>query len=556
MVGEAAQEALAAELSALVLTELDALDELRTTAATAAGVIRPGAMLDAAKRGKETMDAIRRTIARLEGVEQAEQQARLEDRRRLDRLVTAATVGAGAIGVLAGIGLAFVVAAEMLGYGPGDLLGADLHATTHYHRSDGSPYPREQCPIVGASASGKPVRMGAECFWRRDGSPVAVEYSVRPLADDGGGSHGAVVTVVEVSDPGGGDDGDEQAAAELREAIARGELAAHYQPKVELATGRLVGAEALVRWMRPQGAPVFPDHFVPLAERTGVIHDLTRFMLSEAVRQHAAWAAGGLVVPMAVNLSAEVLSDRQLPEFIEAVCQREGVPPRVVELEVTETAAMADPAASLVILGELVERGFPLALDDFGTGLSSLAHLRRLPVEVVKIDRSFVANLPDDPADAHIARGTIDLAHGLGKRVVAEGVETADALDYLLLVGCDAGQGYHWSRPLPAEEFVAWASQWEKRGAGASLGLPVIPMPEREEERIEALRRYRVLDTACERVFDEIAAAAAAACGTPMSAITLVDRNRQWFKAQRGLGCVRRPATWPFARTPSSTRPT
>lgn len=154
----------------------------------------------------------------------------------------------------------------------------------------------------------------------------------------------------------------------------------------------------------------------------------------------------------------------------------------------------------------------------------------------MKIDKSFVADLPDDPADAHIARGTIELAHGLGKRVVAEGVESADALDYLLLVGCDAGQGYHWSRPLPAEEFAAWAGQWEKRGAGASLGLPVIPMPEREEERIEALRRYRVLDTACERVFDEIAAAAAAACGTPMSAITLVDRDRQWFKAQRGLG--------------------
>lgn len=281
---------------------------------------------------------------------------------------------------------------------------------------------------------------------------------------------------------------------------------------------------------------MFPDHFVPLAERTGVIHDLTRFMLGEAIRQHATWAAGGLVVPMAVNLSAQVLSDPQLPELIGSVCRREGVAPSMVELEVTETAAMADPATTHVLLGDLVGRGFRLALDDFGTGLSSLAYLRSLPVEVVKIDKSFVANLPDDPADAHIARGTIELAHGLEKRVVAEGVETAGALDYLLLVGCDAGQGYHWSRPLPADEFAAWATEWEKRSGGAPLALSATPVPEREGERLEALRRYRVLDTAYERVFDEIAAAAAVACGTPMSAITLVDRDRQWFKAQRGLG--------------------
>ena len=179
-----------------------------------------------------------------------------------------------------------------------------------------------------------------------------------------------------------------------------------------------------------------------------------------------------------------------------------------------------------------------MAIDDFGTGFSSLAYLAQLPVSVVKIDKSFVLDVVDNDADAHIVHGIIELVHGLGKHVVAEGVESQEALDLLLLMGCDQGQGYHWSRPVPAAELTAWVTKHQHviTVAGHETGMFTrAPIPANEAKRLAVLQRYRILDTACEAIFDEIAAVAAKVCGTPMSAVSLVDAERQWFKARVGL---------------------
>jgi EAL domain-containing protein (putative c-di-GMP-specific phosphodiesterase class I) len=319
-------------------------------------------------------------------------------------------------------------------------------------------------------------------------------------------------------------------AGELRGAIIDRHLVVHYQPKVELATGRVVGVEALVRWQHPALGLVLPDDFIPLAERSGLVDELTKFVLDDAACQHAEWQAIGLHLPVAVNLSADTLRDPRLPATILGACERYGVAASGLQLEITETSLMRDPATATAVLEALVEEGFVLAIDDFGTGFSSLSYLRNLPVSVVKVDKSFVIDVANSDADAHIVRGTIELARGLGKKVVAEGVETDDAVNLLVLMGCDQGQGYHWSRPVPAHELTAWVTH--RQSGTAPSGQPI---PAQEAKRLAALRRYRVLDTAYEAIFDDIAAAAARVCGAPMSALSLVDADRQWFKAKVGL---------------------
>ncbi len=325
---------------------------------------------------------------------------------------------------------------------------------------------------------------------------------------------------------------EEHQAVELRAAIADRQLVVHYQPKIELVTGRVVGVEALVCWQHPDRGLVFPDDFIPLATRCGAMADLTAFVLEEAARQHARWQDLGLDLPVAVNLSAAALLDAGLPDFIAAVCHRHGVGYDSLELEITETSVMSDPVIAVAVLAALDHKGFVITVDDFGTGFSSLSYLRNLPVSVVKVDKSFVIDLVNNNADAHIVRGTIELARGLGKRVVAEGVETEEALNLLLLMGCDQGQGYHWSRPVPPDELTAWV---RNRVGPKPASSATAPIPEVEAKRLAVLRRYRVLDTAYEAIFDDIAAAAADVCGTPMSAVTLVDADRQWFKAGIGL---------------------
>ncbi|MBI3607413.1 MAG: EAL domain-containing protein [Nitrospirae bacterium] len=250
---------------------------------------------------------------------------------------------------------------------------------------------------------------------------------------------------------------------ELRYAIEHDELVLHYQPKIHLQSGRVIGVEALVRWQHPHRGLIPPDEFVPLAERTGLMKPLTLGVITAALRQSQIWYREGLRLTVAVNLSARNLQDPQLPDQVAELLQNAGVSPEHLELEITESTIMADPARALDILTRLNRMGLALAIDDFGTGSSSLGYLKRLPVSEIKIDKSFVRNMAEDDNDAVIVRSTIELAHNLGLTVVAEGVETQYLLDRLTALGCDAAQGYYMSKPMPAPALTRWfhESPWK-----------------------------------------------------------------------------------------------
>jgi diguanylate cyclase (GGDEF)-like protein len=252
--------------------------------------------------------------------------------------------------------------------------------------------------------------------------------------------------------------------AELRRAIERDELVLHYQPKVSLRTGELTGVEALVRWQHPTRGLLGPSEFVPLAERTGAVADLTRWVVDRALAQHRAWRDQGVDVPVAVNLAAANIVDVGLPAGIAALLECHGVAGERLECEISEHTVMADPVRATDVLDGLRKLGVRLSLDDFGTGHSSLAYLKRLPLDEVKIDRSFVAGMAEDENDAVIVRSTIDLARNLGLQVVAEGVETEQIMDVLADLRCDTAQGYFVSRPLPAAELDLQALSVNLRG--------------------------------------------------------------------------------------------
>ena len=245
--------------------------------------------------------------------------------------------------------------------------------------------------------------------------------------------------------------------AELRHALAHGGLVLHYQPKANLASGQICGVEALARWWRPERGFIPPDHFIPLAEATGLMAPLTEWALEAALRQHRAWADDGLTLDVAVNLSMWSLHDPALPGLVATLLRRHGAPPERLCLEITESAAMADAELTAEVLGRLAALGVRLAVDDFGTGYSSLAYLARLPVHELKIDRGFARALTTSATDRTIVASTIGLGHGLGLNVVTEGVEDAQTWELLKRMGCDVAQGYYLSRPLPADELERWA---------------------------------------------------------------------------------------------------
>jgi diguanylate cyclase (GGDEF)-like protein len=247
---------------------------------------------------------------------------------------------------------------------------------------------------------------------------------------------------------------------ELRMAIPRGQLVLYYQPKADLITGQAHGVEALIRWQHPTLGLVPPDQFIPMAEHTGLIKALTSWVLNTALCQLGEWRAGsGLHLPqltMAVNLSTRSLLDDSFPAEVVAALERWQVPAEMLELEITESSIMADPTKAHRLLSELSGIGVKVAIDDFGTGYSSLAYLKDLPVDQLKIDKSFVLNMHRDPNDAIIVKSVIDLGHNLGLETVAEGIEDLDTWQQLTNLGCDSAQGFFLAKPLPAGALEGW----------------------------------------------------------------------------------------------------
>ncbi|MDX3661215.1 bifunctional diguanylate cyclase/phosphodiesterase [Streptomyces sp. ID05-26A] len=244
--------------------------------------------------------------------------------------------------------------------------------------------------------------------------------------------------------------------SDLRRAIDQAELVLHYQPKADLRTGTVCGAEVLCRWQHPRLGLLGPDRFIPAAEETGLIEPLTRYVLDHALAQCHTWHLTGWDVPISVNVGAQCLQDRTFPEQVAAALERHGRPPDVLTLEITESAIIADPLRATDVLTRLRELGVRLSIDDFGTGYSSIAYLRTMPVHEMKIDRSFTTNMRSDSSSGAITRSLLGLAHNLELEVVAEGVEDEETWTALAALGCDIVQGYCLSRPLPADEFAVW----------------------------------------------------------------------------------------------------
>jgi len=244
----------------------------------------------------------------------------------------------------------------------------------------------------------------------------------------------------------------------VRPALENDEFVLFYQPKVRFSDGVVEGAEALIRWEHPELGLVLPDAFIPFVEKTGLLRPLTQFVVNEALRQCRELADGGMQLEMAVNVSPRSLLDVQLPSQIATALETWGVPPEFMKLELTESFLMADSGRSTAVIQRLSEIGVALSIDDFGTGYSSLSHLKRLPIQEIKVDRSFVKNMLADPNDAMIVRATVELGKNLGMRVVAEGVENRETWELLRSFGCDEAQGYFLSKPLRADEFHRWLS--------------------------------------------------------------------------------------------------
>jgi diguanylate cyclase (GGDEF)-like protein len=245
--------------------------------------------------------------------------------------------------------------------------------------------------------------------------------------------------------------------ADLRGAAGRNEFMLMYQPKLDLATGRLTGVEALMRWQHPRLGLLPPANFIPLAESSGDIVEMGRWVIHAVCRQLAAWRdAGQALLPVAINLSARQFADRSLADDIGASLQEHKLPAHLLELEITESLVMKDPAHAMEILAAMRRIGLRISMDDFGTGYSSLAQLKRFPLDSVKIDRSFVQDIPDDANDTAIIKAIIAMGHALKLKVIAEGVENAEQLTFLQHHGCDEMQGFYFSKAMPAKQLVGF----------------------------------------------------------------------------------------------------
>jgi diguanylate cyclase (GGDEF)-like protein len=242
---------------------------------------------------------------------------------------------------------------------------------------------------------------------------------------------------------------------DLDAALDQGQLVLHYQPKIDIASGTTFGAEALVRWEHPTRGLLYPDAFLPIVEQNGLMHAVTWAVLQAAVKQLVIWKADGLDISIAVNLSASDLLDDSLADRIEALLGAYSLPAGSLELEITESVIMLDPERARTVLDALRGLGVRIAIDDYGTGYCALAYLQDLPVDELKLDRSFAVRVTTDARSAAIVRSTIELAHALGLQVVAEGIEDRQTLEAVERFGCDYAQGFYFSRPVPAADFAA-----------------------------------------------------------------------------------------------------
>jgi EAL domain-containing protein (putative c-di-GMP-specific phosphodiesterase class I) len=262
---------------------------------------------------------------------------------------------------------------------------------------------------------------------------------------------------------------DDPLANRLRRAISQDELVLHYQPIVDASTMRLESAEALVRWQDPELGLMSPAVFIPMAEQCGLIRSLTLWVVKKALQQAKQWSLMGAPIRIAINLSPACLWDAGLPRTIAAMLKAHDVSPDCLEFELTESEAIEDFEQAARVLGALRTMGIRIALDDFGTGNSSLGRLKRIPVDAIKIDRSYVMDLLDSHVDRAIAASVVSLAQKLGCTVVAEGIENEQTLAYLRLIGCNSLQGYWISRPVGEAEFTR---RWIAERHAASLDLP------------------------------------------------------------------------------------
>lgn len=260
--------------------------------------------------------------------------------------------------------------------------------------------------------------------------------------------------------------------SELRQAVQQNEFELFYQPKVDIQTGEVLGTESLIRWNQPERGMISPDDFIPAAEKCQLIVEIGDWVLEETCRQHVAWRNDGIPpLNCSVNLSPHQLKDAQMIASVDRTLKQSGLEHGCLEMEITESAILNNIKSISVVLKMLRMRGVSVSIDDFGTGYSSLTHLKQLPVDTLKIDRSFVSNLPGDEGDAAITSATISLGKTFGLKVIAEGVEDKSQLDFLRREGCDQAQGYYLSRPMPAADFPTWYRAHQKNQF-ATVGEP------------------------------------------------------------------------------------
>jgi EAL domain-containing protein (putative c-di-GMP-specific phosphodiesterase class I) len=292
----------------------------------------------------------------------------------------------------------------------------------------------------------------------------------------------------------------------LVRAIKQDRLVLHYQPKVDLVTGRVIAVEALVRWDDPRRGMVQPNDFVPAVEHSRLVGTFNRHVLGMAIRQARRWQLDGTPVPVAVNLTPECLDDPELPFDVERLLQESGLPPQLLWLEITERAFTARGAAAEQAMEHFTASGISVALDDFGVGYSSMARLVRLPVDVLKIDRTFVMPMATDERSAVVVRAAIEIAHSLGLKAVAEGVETEEVWRRLRLLGCDWAQGFLIGRPAPAAKTERYLEAGEAGPLAELIELTREPMP---GERRAQTRQNLAVRTMIDRL-DWVATAATA----------------------------------------------